>query len=442
MGSLVLDKINYATEKKLEIAGKLGLTGNPTWNQIISAIDGKIVSNITWSFNSTTKHTTISWNAPDLSNYSGRNPSASYIVTINGTTLTETSSTSVDVTSYIVEGTNTVEVKVRLSVDSNNTTDSEDEYVLIFTLETYTATVLIGATITQTLTGISELPLLHYQNKIYYATDMDQYNQRTKYVGTITSETTVSIDTDTSSLNPTLPYSKAVNDGTKSYIFGGSSNVIREVDYSNNTVDTTRNISLITSANNYPIFAKVGTKLYFLSLWESTTNYRIIYDLSNNTYTSVELTSVDTKPYNGCATACNADIYIFSRYSALGVFKYGIIKYSTTANEYTELMSNIGAGLAYDGCNSILYDNDNIVWCITQTDQTTNEKYLRVYKYKCSTNQLTLVDSVYLESTAETETTYGIYLYKYDGVVYIMASNGSTTTTLKYITTELVENNN
>lgn len=38
MGSLVLDKINYAEAKKLQIAQELNLTGNPTWNQIKSAI--------------------------------------------------------------------------------------------------------------------------------------------------------------------------------------------------------------------------------------------------------------------------------------------------------------------------------------------------------------------------------------------------------------------
>ena len=37
--SLILEKINYATEKKLEIASQVGITsGNPTWNQIKSAI--------------------------------------------------------------------------------------------------------------------------------------------------------------------------------------------------------------------------------------------------------------------------------------------------------------------------------------------------------------------------------------------------------------------
>jgi len=39
MGSLVLDKITFAEAKKLEIAQKLGLTGNPTWNQILSALN-------------------------------------------------------------------------------------------------------------------------------------------------------------------------------------------------------------------------------------------------------------------------------------------------------------------------------------------------------------------------------------------------------------------
>lgn len=42
MGSLVLDKINYAEAKKLEICELVGVTGNPTWNQLKQAIEEQL----------------------------------------------------------------------------------------------------------------------------------------------------------------------------------------------------------------------------------------------------------------------------------------------------------------------------------------------------------------------------------------------------------------
>lgn len=124
---LVTKKINYTLEKKTALTEAVGLTGNPTWNQIIAKIENPIspVADISFS------NSTISWVAPTFTNATGRNLSLEYLIYVNDTLVETTTNTSYDIKNagaYLLIGNNNIKVLCRVSL---NNTDATEEVLSV-----------------------------------------------------------------------------------------------------------------------------------------------------------------------------------------------------------------------------------------------------------------------------------------------------------------------
>lgn len=214
--SLVLEKINYAREKKAEICEILGLSGNPTWDSIIDSINNPAGQITNVSINSSR---VASWTAPTINVDSSLNPSVSYLMYVNGSYIGETTSTSYDLTNYLVEGQNTFSVKAR--IEFNNKDFSESNTITISFDYNADYIEVSGSDIYDTNDGLS-YNCVAIDNYIF------NYLQDGKSVE-ITESNGNYVSTTISGISRPSGYDNVSNSancsiGDNCYIFGGGSN--------------------------------------------------------------------------------------------------------------------------------------------------------------------------------------------------------------------------
>ncbi len=412
---LVTKKINYTLEKKAEICELLGLTGNPTWNQILAILDGAVINskvrNVVWSFNRTTRTTTISWDAPYLPLLSDKNLSLSYYVYVNGnTTPIITTNRSVDITSgYILDGVNSVEIVVRLSSDSCDEKISSKNYVISDYFNQYSFTFDSNSNLEWILNS-GKVP--YYGNKIYF-----HYADRNwRFLGTINS-TTKNIDVEFNTRYiPIYNSSGIVCDNKKTYVFkvqptrntsdGRQPTSIAIYDWETNTSEILSDLLPTGYDDTMPVVCKKGNKIYYYFR-----DKRGVFDIVNKTseYEQYSFDELNFGFLGGEAVANGDYIYYMGRYGSIAnmVYHYGLFKINPTTNGIEKILSDEDDGFNYSASAGILWYENTILYAgySRELNPTTNltELKFRLMTFNTATETFTIIKTI-IQSTNTSDT--------------------------------------
>ena len=270
----VIDMKSYLDNKQLPLEVNVNIKGS-------GGVDIPSVSNITLNGSK------LSWEAPDISELEQYKPIISYIVSV-GENVLETTETSIKLTAYLVEGTNTVSVVVKAILEMNGNNVSEVvEYSKPLILDVITT---MNATLPQYFTNASAVEI---DNKAYILGG----RSNSTYYNTIRCYDPSSDTITTMSTTSSQSFASAVNINNKAYIFGGYNN---ETDYVNtiqcydptNDTITTMNATLSSKRRNTSA-VNIKNKAYIFGGCSGNSNfpyYNTIqcYDPTNDTITTMD----------------------------------------------------------------------------------------------------------------------------------------------------------
>ena len=247
--------------------------------------------------------TVLSWNAPNYEELEVLN--TSYLVSVNSTEL-ETEETSLDVASYLIDGSNTISVIVKATLQREGESITEIvEYSKPQLLDVITK---MGAILTNNMYGMSSVSI---NDKAYIfggTTDSVYFNTIQCYDPI--NKTCINMNTV---LTNSMGFTSAVNIDNKAYIFGGNNgsrfNTIQCYDPINNTI-TTMNATLTTFIDKTSA-VNINNKAYIFGGYESRAVKTIqCYDPTSDTITTMSATLIDAMYYTS-AVNINGKAYIF-----------------------------------------------------------------------------------------------------------------------------------
>lgn len=352
---LVTKKINYTIDKKSALTQAVGLTGNPTWTQIIERADfykNNVVDNVS---NLSLSSGIVSWSAPDLTGLTSRDVSVSYLVYLNDTLIGTTTNTSFDVNPYMADGDNVIKVKCKVTI--NNTI-----YVSVAGVITYTYSI---STTTRSI-AISDIgtPDVHYAYGHYDNTLFAIYN--TNFVRIYAYVKALAGFTQTYKTNEEqnpvsfagCPYAQI---GQYLYIFpNGINGHYKAIKWKMLTTSYTYSYlsdypSTLVRPSTYDVAFAIGTNIYItVQDRVNNTNYLIKYDTLTDTYTQVTFTFDSSYAYGyNFLFQYNGNIYLshnsYNESQNCKLYKINIDETNNTGTMtvvldfYNEFLNELGA---------------------------------------------------------------------------------------------------
>lgn len=403
--------------------------------------------------------TTISWNAPDVSDFASYNPYVTYAILLNGTQIANgLTSTSFDLSasSYVTVfndniirgGTNTVAVKVMLRLTDNTTG------------VTVTVSSIMGATILSTVlpTKLYGSASVKVGNYIYLFGGATAGNSSTTgyCVNTIYK---FDPDTDTiTTLSATLPVAlfgiAACAVGSNIYLFGGTTNSYYN-DYSfNHVVNTiykydTVNDLITTLTTTVPVSFHTGAAQYvnnyiYLFCGESEKLYK--FDPIAETITDTSISTYRAKAGSG---NCLIENYIYyfggstysNGYNSTGVRGNSIDRFDAISETITYLPS-----LPFYITDMGYFEKNGYIFLIngfTATTSTGSTSYSRqIIRYDTTSNTSTTLFDLYptiKNIYGKTMCSFGNYIYSFGGAY--STARGSTNPSNSNVFNEIVKIN-
>lgn len=234
-----------------------------------------------------------SWDEPDISSLSEYNPIISYIVNVNGTEV-EVDFTKINISSLLLSGSNTVNVKVKAILNKNSNVDY--------------GSIEISSSVESIVTLTTKLP---------------------------SSESNIS----------------SISYGTDIYLFQGNSNVIRKFDSSSETITTLSTKLPYTYYQYLPCL--MGNIIYIIPASNSSGKYILKFDINDQTATYLELSPTDPNEDKTISSVGN-NAYIFGGYySSYAVYQNSIYKFDSKNMTYRMIITKLPFGLSYASSCSV-----------------------------------------------------------------------------------------
>ena len=270
-----------------------------------------------------------SWDEPDISSLSEYNPIISYIVNVNGTEL-ETYFPKLNISSLLLSGSNTVNVKVKAILNKNSNVNNES--------------IEISSSVEALVTLTTTLPR-------------------------------------------SVPNIFSISYGTDIYLFEGNQNVIRTFDSSSETI-TTLSTTLPSSYYGYMPFL-VGDFIYIIPLSDRQNKDILKFDIKSQTATKFELDNNKDSNTNKTMSAVGNIAYIFGGYnSSYGVYKSSIYKFDSKNKTYVNIKTTLPFGLS--NASSCSVGNDIYIF----GGQTGNSSYKNtILKFNTITETITTLET-------------------------------------------------
>ena len=317
----------------------------------------------------------LSWTAPNLSNLSQYNPVVSYIIKVNNTVVTEITTTSIDISSFLQDGANTVGITVKVLLTNNNETTVNLSY-------TYEVTVL-SASLAEPLRYMASGVV---GNNIYLfggGIENGRRNLIQKFDATSETLTTLAVTLP----QPTRNIASGVV-GNNIYLFGGATSTaldqslttIQKFDAATETL-TTLNVTLGEKKQSL-CSATVGNNIYLfggLGFYWSATNFTTIkrFDATSETITTLAVT-LPNSTYNMASGVVGNNIYLFGgELTTTAKTRFNTIqKFDATSETLTTLAVTLPSDMASMASKAV--DNNIFIFggsTVGTTETNTIQKF-------------------------------------------------------------------